>query len=83
MEQWIDRLAEALGEDALDERETSLLLGAARDVAHRVERKVTPLSTFLAGTAVGRSMAAGAERHHALMAVLDSIASLLPPAPAE
>ena len=42
MEGWIDELAEALGEEALTREEANDLLGAARDVAHRVERKITP-----------------------------------------
>jgi hypothetical protein len=83
MEAWIDQLAEVLGEDPLTERETSVLLRAARDVAHRVERRVTPLSTFLAGAAVGRSMAGGASRQDALEAALDTIDSMLPPSPPE
>jgi hypothetical protein len=83
MEAWIDQLAEVLGEDPLTERETSVLLRAARDVAHRLERRVTPLSTFLAGAAVGRSMAGGASRQDALEAALDTIDSMLPPSPPE
>jgi hypothetical protein len=81
MEAWIDQLAEVLGEDPLTERETSVLLRVARDVAHRVERRVTPLSTFLAGATVGRSMAGGASRRDALEAALDTIDSMLPPSP--
>lgn len=80
MEAWIDQLAEALGEDTLSERETSMLLTAARDVAHRVERRLTPLSTFLLGSAVGRSMAGGARRSDALQAAMDTVRSLLPEA---
>jgi hypothetical protein len=79
MEARIDQLAEALGEDTLNERETSMLLTAARDVAHRVERRITPLSTFLLGSAVGRSMAGDASRTDALQAAMDTLRSLLPP----
>jgi hypothetical protein len=82
MDAWIDQLAEALGEDTLSERETSLLLAAARDVAHSVERRITPLSTFLLGSAVGRSMAGDARRSDALQAAMDTLRSLLP-APAD
>ncbi len=80
MDAWIEQLAEALGEDTLSEREASILLVAARDVAHRVERRITPLSTFLLGSAVGRSMAGGASRSDALQAAMDTIHSLLPAA---
>ena len=53
MEDWIDRLAAALGEDPLSESETTRLLGVSREVAHRVERKITPLAAFLLGSATG------------------------------
>lgn len=54
MEAWIDRLAVALGEEPLAPSEVEALLAAAREVAHGVERRVTPLTAFLAGMAVGR-----------------------------
>ncbi len=78
MEAWIDQLAEGLGEDTLNARETAELLQVARDVAHRVERRITPLATFLLGSAVGRGLANGASRADALQAVLDTVRSLLP-----
>ena len=77
-EDWIDELASTLGEGALTPSERNALLGAARDVAHRVERKITPLSTFLIGAAVGREEAAGATRDEALGRVLAELASLIP-----
>jgi hypothetical protein len=83
MEGWIDRLAETLGEDALSGPETARLLGVARDVAHRVERKVTPLAAFVIGCAVGRSLAGGASREQAMTAALETVDALLPDAPAE
>ncbi len=81
MDPWIDQLAEALGEDTLGQAETNVLLGVARDVAHRVERKLTPLSTFLLGMAMGRSLAGGDSRAHAFEAALDTVRSLMPPEP--
>ncbi len=83
MEDWIDLLAESLGEDPLSGQETARLLSAAREVAHRVERRITPLATFVAGAAVGRSIAGGASRRDALQAALDTINSMLPEAPPE
>lgn len=83
MESWIDQLAEALGEDTLSELETAQLLVVARDVAHRVERRVTPLASFLLGSAVGRSMAGGASRADAMTAAMDTVRGLLPEAPPE
>jgi hypothetical protein len=75
---WIDELATALGEEPLTPSERKALLGAARDVAHRVERKITPLSTFLLGEATGRAQASGTTRDEALRNVLDRLASLVP-----
>ena len=66
MEAWIDQLAEALGEDTLSPQETAELLEAAREVAHRIERRITPLSAFLLGQAVGepgRRRVPGRRRH--------------------
>ena len=48
-------------------------------VAHRVERKTTPLAAFLLGAAAGRGMAGGASRVDALTAVLETLESVLPP----
>ena len=74
---WIDRLAEALGEEPLSSQETETLLEVARDVAHRVERKITPLSTFLLGLAIGRATG-GASRADAMQAALDDVRATLP-----
>jgi hypothetical protein len=81
MERWIDELAEALGEEPLSSQEVDGMLETARDVAHRAERRVTPLSTFLLGTAVGRRMAAGASRADATDTALGALRDVLPDAP--
>jgi hypothetical protein len=78
MDTLIDRLAAALGEDPLTDAETTRLLGSARDVAHRVERRITPLATFLLGTATGRRMAGGTSRDDALAAAFETLEGLLP-----
>jgi len=78
MEDWIDRLAAALGEAPLSETETTRLLGVSREVAHRVERKITPLAAFLLGSATSRSVAGGVSRADALAAALDTLGRLLP-----
>jgi hypothetical protein len=78
MNAWIDQLAEALGVEALSERETEELLSVARDVAHRVERRITPLSTFLLGAAIGRSIADRPRRPDDLQSVVATVNSLLP-----
>lgn len=80
MEGWIDRLAETLGEEPLSPGETTEILSAAREVAHRVERRITPLAAFLIGAAVGRATSAGASREEAIRTALGTSNALLPPA---
>jgi hypothetical protein len=82
MESWIDDLARALGEQPLTPDEVEMLLGVARDVAHGVERKITPLSTFLLGAAVGRRQGGGEERSEALGATLGTLRGTMPQSPA-
>jgi hypothetical protein len=79
MEGWIDELAEALGEQPLTRDEANDLLGAARDVAHRVERKITPLAAFLLGSSVGRATSGGTTRAEALRRALETTGALMPP----
>ena len=83
MDNWIDELARGLGEAPLTSNEMTELLDAAGDVAHRVERKMTPLSTFVVGCAVGRKLASGAERIEALSQALRELESRLPPKASE
>jgi uncharacterized protein DUF6457 len=83
MDEWIDELAAELGEDPLTRDEVVRLLNAARDVAHRVERKITPLASFLLGTAVGRAEGGGLARDRALEGTFATLERLLPPEPAE
>jgi hypothetical protein len=79
MDNWLDELARTLGEEPLTSAETARLLDAARDVAHRVERKMTPLSAFVIGCAVGRQLATGADRVEALGRTLSQLEAALPP----
>lgn len=79
MDTWIDELARALGEEPLTPSETTELLDVARDIAHRVERKFTPLSTFIIGCALGRQLADRTSRSVALRALLDRVEAALPP----
>ena len=62
MSGWIDDLAGALEVDPLTTSEADRLLRMARDVAHRVERKGTPLASFLLGMHVARRTADGSDR---------------------
>ena len=70
MEDWLGKAAGALGVEAIDDDTQERLLGAARDVAHGVERKLTPIATYLLGTAVERRVAAGEDRSAAFAGAL-------------
>ena len=80
--EWLDRLAEALGEEPLSSQESDRILRLSRDVAHRVERRATPLAAFVAGAALGRLLAEGAGRDAAFDQVLDAVIVRLPDEPA-
>ena len=77
---WLDRLATTFGIDPLGPDEANDLLDAARDVAHGVERKITPLASFLLGMRVQERIAAGTSREDALAEALAELRRALPPA---
>ena len=53
LERWLDELAEALDvAEAIEDLDEEALLDAARVVAHSVERRAAPLSTYLIGLAM-------------------------------
>jgi aryl-alcohol dehydrogenase-like predicted oxidoreductase len=81
--EWLDRLAETFELDAPTNQETAAVLDAARDVAHRVERKITPVSTFLLGMDVERRVSAGASREEALTSAIAALRATLPAEPSE
>ena len=83
MDEWIDRFAEAIGEEPISPEEMGAMLKISREVAHRVERKLAPLSTFLAGLYVGRRMAEGSSRAEAGQRATEMALALLPPRPEE
>jgi hypothetical protein len=76
--EWLDQLAATLGVDPLGPEEMDDLLDAARDVAHGVERKVTPLAAFQLGMSVERRMTAGTDRAEALAAAMADLRTTLP-----
>ena len=82
IEDWLDEMARAIGEEPITPDETAGALELARDVAHGVERKVAPLAAYLAGVQVGRRGAAGADRAAAFRVVRAIVAPLVPPDPA-
>ena len=79
---WVDGLAAELGLDALSKHETEHLLSASREVAHRVERKVTPLAMYVVGLSVGREMA-DRTRDDAIEDAVHALLLRLPPAEQE
>ena len=81
MSTWIDDLAAAFGLDPLSETEIDRILAVSRDVAHRVERKTTPLAAFLLAMDVEGRMAEGTSRDAALDDSIDAVRAMLPPAP--
>ena len=51
--EWVDGLATDLHLKALSAHENEHLLTASREVAHRIERKATPLAMYVIGLSVG------------------------------
>jgi hypothetical protein len=76
--EWVDRLAAELQLDALSVHENEHLLSAAREVAHRVERKATPLAMYVVGLSVGRQMAER-KRDDAIEDAIHALLLRLPP----
>jgi hypothetical protein len=86
VDDWIDRLADALGQEHLTADEIDVVLMLARDVAHGVERRLAPLSTFMAGLYVATRANDGTPRREALaravtIAAGSIAAGSIPPAP--
>jgi uncharacterized protein DUF6457 len=79
MNDWLEELASALEVEPLAREETGAVLKLARDVAHGVERKFAPLSTYLLGVAVGSRTTAGSERAEAFRHALDRAQPRVPP----
>ena len=75
--EWLDQLATTFGFDPLGPDETNGLLDAARDVAHGVERKITPLASFLLGMRVAARMADGSPREQALEETITELRSTM------
>ena len=77
MSDWTDRLAEALEVTPLDDEHEAHLLEAARAVAHEVERKDTPVASYLMGAAAGARIAAGATPGDAFAETIAVLRTLL------
>lgn len=55
MDDWVEALTGALELPSAVDTET--MLDVARDVAHNIERRAAPVTTYMVGEAVGRGMA--------------------------
>jgi hypothetical protein len=77
MDAWLQGLATTIGVDPLSEEQAEQLLDAARDVAHGVERKVTPLATFLLGAAVQRGIGHGLSQDESFTEALSALRTTL------
>jgi hypothetical protein len=77
---WIDGLADELTLDRLTVHETEHLLRSARDVAHRIERRATPLAMYLLGVAAGGAAGGGQPRDDALDEAIHTLLLRLPEA---
>jgi Domain of unknown function (DUF6457) len=83
MDDWLERVSEALGEPAIAPAELGALLKLTRDVAHGVERKLAPISAFLIGVAVGQRTAAGQDRDWAFREAVETTRTFVPVEPPE
>jgi hypothetical protein len=81
MDDWLMKAAITLGVDPLDEGQVAELLDVARDVAHGVERKMTPMATFLLGAAVQRRIGHGSTAEDAFQDALTELRTILPTTP--
>ena len=66
-----------LGADPLSDAQAEQLLDVAREVAHNVERKATPLAAFLVGAAVQREIGRGLTSDEAFTQVLSELRTTL------
>jgi Domain of unknown function (DUF6457) len=77
---WVNALANELRLGSLSKHESDHLLSASREVAHRVERKATPLAMYVVGLAVGRQLSEKG-RDDAIEDVIHTLLVRLPPEP--
>jgi hypothetical protein len=75
---WVNALAGELKLGSLSKHEADHVLAASREVAHRVERKATPLAMYVVGLAVGRELA-DKGRDDAIEDVIHTLLVRLPP----
>jgi hypothetical protein len=75
---WLDEAAAALEVEPLGRRESADVLNAGREVAHAVERRLTPLAAFLVGASVQRRIDAGMAREEAFAQALAALRAVIP-----
>jgi Domain of unknown function (DUF6457) len=80
---WVNALANELQLGSLSKHEADHLLAASREVAHRVERKATPLAMYVVGLAVGRELAGQKSRDDAIEEAIHALLMRLPAEPSD
>jgi len=76
--EWVNTLAADLHLDALSAHENDHLLSASREVAHRIERKATPLAMYVVGLSVGAQLGER-KRDDAIEDAIHALLLRLPP----
>jgi hypothetical protein len=80
---WLDEAAAALEVEPLGRRESADVLNAGREVARAVERRLTPLASFLLGASVQRRIDAGTPRVDAFPQALAALRAVVPMDPTD
>jgi len=83
MDDWLDGFARALGERPIEREEVGAMLALSREVAHGVERRLAPLTAFVAGMHVQRRTGEGAAVADALAEIREAARALIPESPPE
>lgn len=78
MQAWVDDLAKVLGEQPIDPQEIRAVLKLARGVAHGVERRLAPVSAYLAVKYVAHRTAEGVTPQSALRSLMATARQLVP-----
>jgi hypothetical protein len=78
---WMEHAAAALEVEPVGRREAADVLKVGRDVARAVERRATPLATFLLGSSVQRRVDAGMPRDEAFRTALSALRHVVPAGP--
>jgi hypothetical protein len=76
LETFLAHLADRTGTRRLEEAEADAVLDLARIVAHQEERRFAPLTTYVAGLALGSSASEREARAERIRALIDIVRDL-------